>query len=88
VHSGDMAGQIEASLNNLEDVLKEAGMTLVDVVRLNMYTTNIPLFLEHWGPIGMARLQAAGVAPAGILLGVVALADPHLMVELEATAVA
>jgi Endoribonuclease L-PSP len=41
-HVGDMAAQVELSLDNLEAVLDAAGMTLTNVVRLNMYTTPNP----------------------------------------------
>ena len=34
-HPGDMAAQLELSLDNLEAVLAAANMTLVNVVRLN-----------------------------------------------------
>ena len=39
VHAGDMVGQINKSIDNVEAVLTEAGMTLADVVRLSIYTT-------------------------------------------------
>ena len=62
-------------------------MTLANVVRLNFYTTDVDAYLTNAGVIG-ARLGAAGVAPAGTLLGVARLAFPELLVEIEATAVA
>src|ERR671934_712994 len=40
-HPGDMAAQLELSLDNLDAVLAAADMTLANVVRLNMYTTDI-----------------------------------------------
>jgi enamine deaminase RidA (YjgF/YER057c/UK114 family) len=39
VHSGDMRAQLVQALDNLETVLRAAGMSLSDVVRLNYYTT-------------------------------------------------
>jgi len=86
-HPGDMAAQITLAVDNLEAVLAEAGMTLANVVRLNFYTTDVDEFLANSGVLG-ARTGAAGVAPAGTLLGVARLAFPELMIELEATAVA
>ncbi|NAS26304.1 RidA family protein [Herbidospora sp. NEAU-GS84] len=86
-HLDDMAGQVALSLGNLEAVLAEAGMSLENLVRLNVYTTDVDLLLRHYGGLA-ARLGAAGVAPAMTMLGVARLAVPGLMVELEGTAVA
>lgn len=86
-HPGDMAAQIALAVDNLEAVLRDAGMTLANVVRLNMYTTDIDAYIANSGVLS-TRTSAAGVAPAGTLLGVARLAFPELMVELEATAVA
>jgi enamine deaminase RidA (YjgF/YER057c/UK114 family) len=86
-HPGDMAAQIALAVDNLEAVLAEAGMSLANVVRLNYYTTDVDEFLANMGVVG-ARTGAAGVAPAGTLLGVARLAFPELMIEIEATAVA
>jgi enamine deaminase RidA (YjgF/YER057c/UK114 family) len=86
-HVDDMAGQLELSLANLEAVLAEAGMTLANVIRLNVYTTDVDLLFQHYGVLA-ARLGAAQVSPPTTMLGVSRLAIPTLMVELEATAVA
>ncbi len=85
-HAGDMAAQVSMALDNLEAVLAGAGMTLANVVRLNIYTTDVDAFFEAMGDYA-ARLGAAGVQPPGTLLGVSRLAFPELMVEIEATAV-
>ncbi len=86
-HDGDMAAQVALSLDNLEAVLDEAGMSLADLVRLNVYTTDVDLLFRHYGVLA-SRLAAAGVAPTTTLLGVVRLALPGQLVELEGTAVA
>lgn len=86
-HAGDMAAQISLALDNLEQVLEQAGMGLANLVRLNIYTTDVDTFFEHYGVLA-ARTGAAQVAPPGTLLGVARLAYPELMVELEGTAVA
>ncbi|MFC9998707.1 RidA family protein [Nocardia sp. NPDC127526] len=85
-HDGDMAAQLALSLDNLEAVLKEAGMALANLVRLNVYTTDVDLLFQHYGVLA-ARLGAAGVAPATTMLGVTRLAIPGQMIELEGTAV-
>jgi enamine deaminase RidA (YjgF/YER057c/UK114 family) len=87
LHRGDMAAQIKMALDNLETVLAAGGLTLANVVRLNYYATDIPAFFNA-SPGLTARLQAAGIQPAGTLLGVAALFHPDAMVEIEATAVA
>ncbi|MFJ8813190.1 RidA family protein [Amycolatopsis thermoflava] len=86
-HAGDMAKQLALSLDNLEAVLAEAGMSLANLVRLNVYTTDVDQLFPHYGVLA-ARLGAAGVAPPTTMLGVTRLAVPELMVELEGTAVA
>jgi len=86
VHADDMAGQINQSIDNIEAVLTEAGMTLADIVRLNVYTTDVDQMLQHYGLL--SRVNEAGARYTSTLLGVARLAFPELMVELEATAVA
>ena len=86
VHEGDMVGQINKSIDNVEAVLAAAGMTLADLVRLNIYTTDVDGLIENAGALG--RLNEAGCLYTSTLLGVERLAFPELLVELEATAVA
>jgi enamine deaminase RidA (YjgF/YER057c/UK114 family) len=85
-HAGDMTAQVAMAVDNLEAVLRAAGMGLANVVRLNIYTTDVDEFFASYGTM-VERLAAAGVAPPGTLLGVARLAFPELMVEIEATAV-
>ncbi|MER6856143.1 RidA family protein [Streptomyces pilosus] len=85
-HDGDMAAQLALSADNVEAVLAGAGMSLANLVRLNVYTTDVDLLLRHYGVLA-GRLGAAGVAPATTMLGVTRLAVPGQMVELEGTAV-
>jgi enamine deaminase RidA (YjgF/YER057c/UK114 family) len=86
MHAGDMRAQITLALDNLEKVLAEAGFALSDVVRLNMYTTDVDLLLANYDALA-GRLATAGVRQSATLLGVTRLAFPEFMVELEATAV-
>ncbi|MFB7719318.1 RidA family protein [Nocardia sp. NPDC056100] len=86
-HEGDMAAQLELAVENLEAVLSEAGMSLANLVRLNVYTTDIDALFPHYGVLA-GRLGAAGVAPTTTMLGVTRLAIPGQLVELEGTAVA
>jgi enamine deaminase RidA (YjgF/YER057c/UK114 family) len=86
LHEGDMAAQIGQALDNVETVLREAGYTLADVVRLNYYVTDVDAFIEAGAALA-ARLDEAGCRPASTLLGVARLAFPTQLVEIEATAV-
>jgi len=86
-YDGDIAAQLTLSLDNLEAVLGEAGMSLANLVRLNVYTTDVDLLFQHYGVLA-ARLGAARVAPTTTMLGVTRLAIPGQVVELEGTAVA
>ncbi|WP_430625604.1 RidA family protein [Streptomyces sp. NBC_01264] len=86
-HDGDMAAQLALSIDNVEAVLAEAGMSLANLVRLNVYTTDVDLLFRHYGELA-SRLGAAQVAPTTTMLGVTRLAIPGQLVELEGTAVA
>ncbi|MGW1738999.1 RidA family protein [Nocardia sp. NPDC001965] len=86
LHIGDMGAQLALSLDNVEGVLGAAAMSLANLVRLDIYTTDVDLLLRHYGVLA-ARLGAAGVAPATTLLGVTRLAVPGQLVELEGTAI-
>jgi enamine deaminase RidA (YjgF/YER057c/UK114 family) len=85
LHDGDMHAQVNQAFDNLETVLKEAGFSLADVVRLNYYTTDVDAFLAA-AAVGGRRLAAAGCRPTSTLLGVNRLFHPDILVELEATA--
>ena len=79
--------QVTQALDNLQTVLDQAGFTLSDVVRLNIYTTDVDRFFEAFDAM-VGRLAPADCRPASTLLGVARLAFPELLVEIEATAVA
>jgi enamine deaminase RidA (YjgF/YER057c/UK114 family) len=86
-HEGDVAAQLALAADNLEAVLTAAGMTLANLVRLNVYTTEVDALLPHYGVLA-GRLGTAGVAPTTTMLEVKRLAIPGQVVELEGTAVA
>lgn len=86
VHEGDIGAQIAKALDNVETVLSEAGLGWDNVVRLNMYTTDIDGFLANYGVLS-SRLASTESAPSSTLIGVQRLAFPELLVELEATAI-
>ena len=82
-HPGDMAAQLELAVDNLEAILTGADMTLADVVRLNVYTTDFDELLKHWSKL-TDRIDGGFVTT---LLGVSQLPAPGLLVMVEATAV-
>ncbi|WP_067793440.1 RidA family protein [Actinomadura formosensis] len=90
VGEGDFAAQVEQCYLNVGTALAEAGASFDDVVKLTVYIVDwtpdkMPLFAE-----GVARAAAKlGVTPVAPLtgIGVAALAEPDLLVEIEATAV-
>jgi enamine deaminase RidA (YjgF/YER057c/UK114 family) len=79
----DMAEQVTMAFANLTMVLEAAGMNLSDIVRLNVYTTDVDALFAAYGTVAGAL---APNLPAMTLLGVSRLAFPELMVEIEATA--
>ena len=86
-HDGDVAAQLALAVDNLEAVLTEAGTSLADLVRLNVYTTDMDALFPHYGLLA-GKLKAAGVSPTTTMLEVTRLAIPGQIVELEGTAVA
>lgn len=87
VHDGDMLAQFQLAWSNLKDVLDDSRMSPENVVRLNVFTTDLPLFMEHAQTIG-EMVAVDGATGASTILGVEALLWPELMIALEATAVA
>jgi enamine deaminase RidA (YjgF/YER057c/UK114 family) len=86
LHAGDMRGQLDRVIDNLEEVLSTAGFGIPDIVRLNIYTTDIEGFAANRNLI-MERLVRKGSRHASTLIGVARLARPELLIEIEATAV-
>jgi enamine deaminase RidA (YjgF/YER057c/UK114 family) len=83
-HPGDVAAQARQALANLAAALERAGFTLADVVRTRMYLTDI----SRWEELGRAHGEVFGdIRPASAMIGVSALLDPAMMVEIEADAV-
>lgn len=90
VGAGDFAAQVEQAYLNIGTALAAIGGSFDDVAKLTIYVVD-------WGPDkypllgeGVARAAAKlGVDPVKpvTLLGVAALGEPDLLVEVEATAV-
>jgi enamine deaminase RidA (YjgF/YER057c/UK114 family) len=82
-HPGDMAAQVGLALDNLEAIVAAADMTLGNIVRLNVYTTDLDEAIRHFPTIN-DRFGHSRYATS--LLGVAQL-PAGLLVMLEATAV-
>ncbi|MEM7326760.1 MAG: Rid family hydrolase, partial [Actinomycetota bacterium] len=68
----------------IEDALGQAGASMADVVRTVTYVTDV----GDMEQVAKAhRAKFADVRPASTLVGVAALIDPRLTVEIEAYAI-
>lgn len=77
---GDLEQQMKNCYADLEKVLKHYGCTFDDVVVENVFTTNMPKFLEVAGyRAGIYKKQF----PTGSWLGVKELALPEFLIEIE-----
>jgi reactive intermediate/imine deaminase len=84
VGAGDVYAQAKQTLANIEGYLREAGATLKDVVRTRIYLTDI----GRWQEVARAHREAFGdVRPASSMLEISRLAEPEMLVEIEAVAV-
>lgn len=77
---GDFAQQMKNCYADLDKVLKHYGCTFDDVVVENVFTTNMPLFLENAGYRNEIYTKQF---PTGSWLGVKELALPEFMIEIE-----
>ena len=66
-HEGDLSAQLALSLDNLEAVLAEARMTLADVVRLNVYTTDVDALNDLFAS-GVVTVFGDVMVLAGIMI--------------------
>ncbi len=87
MHAGDLVAQFRMAWSNVKDSLAAAGMDPTNIVRLNMYTTDVDAFMAAAGEL-VPIFAEDGCKPVSTLLGVTRLFEPEIMVELEATAVA
>lgn len=77
---GDLEQQMKNCYADLEKVLKHYGCTWDDVVVENIFTTNMPLFLEKATYRNEIYTKHF---PTGTWLGVKELALPEFMIEIE-----
>ena len=77
---GDLAQQMKNCYSDLDKVLKHYGCTFDDVVVENIFTTNMPEFLNQ---AGYRNTIYTKQFPTGSWLGVKELALPEFMIEIE-----
>jgi len=77
---GDMGQQMKNCYADLEKILNHYGCSFDDVVVENIFTTDMPLFLEHAAYRGEIYTNHF---PTGSWLGVKELALPEFMIEIE-----
>ncbi len=83
VGAGDFDAQAEQVFKNLKHVLETAGSSLANVVKVNIYLTDMSHFPKI---IELRARHFSRPWPADTIVGVTALALPELMIEIEATA--
>jgi 2-iminobutanoate/2-iminopropanoate deaminase len=80
---GDMRAQLRQTLENIKAALEAAGASLSDLVRTNTYVTNIDEYFKHTD----VRMEYYSHAmPTSTTVEVRRLAQPELMVEIDAIA--
>jgi enamine deaminase RidA (YjgF/YER057c/UK114 family) len=84
-HGGDIRGQMQTALANVDAVLEQAGMSRKNVLSLRFFTTDIDGFLSNYD-VYASWIGEAGTRPPQSLLGVNRLVLPDLLVEIEAFA--
>ena len=83
VHDADAYAQTAQAIANVRDALQPLGLTLSDVVRTRMFVTDMARSAEYGRAHGAAF---GGIMPATSMIGVSALIDPRMLVEVEAVA--
>ena len=80
---GDAYAQTLQAFRNVERALAAAGATLADVVQTQMFVTDV----SRWEEVGRAHRELfADVMPVTAMVGVAALIDPAMLIEVQAVA--
>ncbi len=79
-----MAAQCQAVMRNIDLSLQAVGMTPANVVRMRIYTLDMDLFLKEG--IGAVFGHFGETRPTSTLVQIVRLANPKMLVEIDATA--
>jgi 3-hydroxyisobutyrate dehydrogenase len=84
VGENDMKAQVRQVLENLKTVLRSQGADYSNVVKINIFTTDVERFREA---AEVREEYFRGNAPASTLVQIQRLASPGFLVEIEAIAV-
>jgi len=84
MHQGDFCAQARLTFENLQLVLKEAGASIGDIVKLGVYLVDMKNLLDYSAVQGEFF---KGPRPAQTVVQVSSLALPGMMIEVEAIAV-
>lgn len=84
VGKGDIKLQTETVLSNMRTILAEAGATMGDIVKITVYIRDMDLFDQIHD---VRRSFFEEPYPASTMVEVSMLADPDLLIEIEAVAV-
>ncbi len=85
---GDLVAQARQVLHNLHAVVHEAGGTMQDVVKLNVYVRDRDAYVAALKPLGAVfREHFGGYYPAMALFEVSRLFQPEALIEMEGMAV-
>jgi enamine deaminase RidA (YjgF/YER057c/UK114 family) len=82
-HPDDPGGQARAAFAIIRAALEEAGFSLADVVRTRMFVTDMDRSADVLAAHGECFRD---IRPAATIVGVTALIDPTLLVEIEVDA--
>ena len=90
VGAGDLAAQVEQAMRNLHTAVTAAGGTFADIAKLTVYV--VDWSPEKMAALGEGMMRAAASLPIDpvrpiTLIGVAALGEPDMLVEIEAIAV-
>ena len=84
IGKGDFEAQSRMALENLKRVLAAAGAQMTDVVQMNFYIINLEDFAKIRNPY---REYFGKYYPCQTLTVIKSLADPDLLIEIQAIAV-
>lgn len=80
---GDAYAQTIQAFRNVETALVSAGAGLADVVQTQLFVTDI----GRWEDVGRAHRELFGdIRPVTAMVGVSALIDPEMLIEVQAIA--
>ncbi len=80
---GDAYAQTIQAFRNVETALASAGAGLADVVQTQLFVTDI----GRWEDVGRAHRDLFGdIRPVTAMVGVSALIDPEMLIEVQAIA--